>query len=236
MTTTKNPLLKSLLALAIILSMLMAVLLLDSCKKEETPQTDTALLSIVQVSPTMATYNFYFNQSKLNGGALAFGGATAYQQIKSGEYDAKLTVESNTDAIVNKKVSIEKNKFHSLFIIDRGDKIDYLKVTDELKNPATDKAIIRFANFSPNANALNLVIKDGNAIISDKAYKAVSDFIEVDGKVYSFEIRDKESGAIKAELKDTDIKKGKIYTIIAAGMLNPTGTEKTFTGIVINNK
>ncbi|TKC05912.1 DUF4397 domain-containing protein [Pedobacter frigoris] len=231
-----KPLLKSLLAIAIILGMLMVVLIFDSCKKDPVTTVNTSYLSVTNTSPTLSTFNFYLNQSKANTGALPFGGTIPYLQVNPGEYNAKLTTESNTESLLTKKIVLEKDKIYSLFVIDKADKLDYLQITDDIKVPGTDKALIRFINLSPDASALNLSVKDGAAIATDKAYKSAGTFLEVDAKLYTFEIKDKATSAVKAELKDIDLKKGGIYTVIARGLLNATDTERAFSGQVITNK
>lgn len=233
-----KPLMKSLTAVAILLGMITIMLLFDSCKKDPTPTVDISYVSVVNTSPTTGTFNFYLNQTKVNSmtGALPFGGIVPYIQTAPGDYSAKTTIESNAESLLTKTVSFEKNKIYSLFIIGKSPNLDYLKVTDDIRIPGTDQALVRFINLSADAGSLNLGIKDGLAVGTDKAYKAAGEFIEVEGKVYTFEIRDKVSGGLKAELKDINIKKGGVYTIIARGLLNPGDTERAFSGQVITNQ
>lgn len=231
-----KPLLKSLLAIAIILGMLTVALLLDSCKKDPVTTSDTSYLSITNTSPALSTFNFYLNQSKVNTGALPFGGTIPYIQVNPAEYSAKLTIESNTESLLTKKINLEKDKVYSIFIIGKGENLDYLQITDDIKIPAADKALVRFINLSADAGPLNLEVKDGASIAADKTYKSAGTFSEVDARLYTFEIKDKATGTVKAELKDVDLKKGGIYTVIARGLLSATEMERPFSGQVITNK
>jgi len=233
-----KPLLKSLTAIAILLGMLTIVLIFGSCKKETVPTLDVSYLSVTNIYPTSGTFNFYLNNNKVNNGssALPFGATVPYIQIAPGEYSAKTTTESSTESLLTKKISVEKDKVYSLFIIDKGNNMDYLQVTDDTQVPGADKAMLRFINLSPDAGSLNLGIKDGLAIGTDRAYKSAGNFLEVEAKTYTFEIKDKVSGELKAELKDIVIKAGSVYTIIARGLLNPGEAERTFSGQVITNR
>lgn len=232
-----KPLINSLVVGVIALLIMMAILLVQSCSKESSPPPNTAFLSITNTAPTLGTFNIYLNQNKANGSsAVNFGGTLPYFQIGAGEYTAKITTESSTESLLSKNITLEKDKVYSLFIINKPGQLDYLQVTDNIKNPVAEKAFIRFINLSPDAPALNLAFKDSTTLIQDKAYKAVSDFIEVNAKVYNFEIKDKATGLVKGDpLQSVDLKAGKTYTIISRGLLNPSDTERPFSGQVITN-
>lgn len=229
---TKSSYSNSFVICIIAIVILLLTLLMQSCKTDNpAPETRLALLSVTNASPTLATYNFYLNQTKANNsGALAFGGNIPYLQLNPGIFSAKLTIESNTESLITKNLTLENNKAYSLFVVDKGATLDYLFINDELKTPSTDNALIRFINLSPDAPAFDVVTKDGVTIATDKAFKAASSFIEIPAKVYTFEIKDKATGALKTDVKDFDIKKGKIYTIISRGLLTPTETERPLSG------
>lgn len=210
---------------------LLITLFMQSCKSDDpAPEARISLLSVTNASPTLATYNFYLNNTKIHNGALPFGGGIPYLRLNPGIFAAKLTTESSTESLLSESLTLENGKAYSLFVIEKGTALDYLLINDEIKAPGEDKARVRFINLSPDAPALNIATKDGVAIATDKAFKAASDFIEIPAKVYTFEIKDKTTGALKTEIKDFDIKKGKTYTIISRGMLTPTGTEHPFSG------
>jgi len=225
---------KHLIALALVMLGMMG---LQSCKKDEAPVSqDLAYLSVVNTSPTSATYNFYLNDAKANGtSALPFEGSVAYFPVNAGDYNAKFTTASNTESVITKKISIAREQVYTLFLIDKGDKLDYLLNTDDLSK-TTEKAFIRFINLSPDAGALDLAIKGGATIVGDKAYKAVSTFVEIDPKAYEFSIKDKGAADAKFSLASMDIAKGKYYTVIATGLVVPGADGRAFGGKVITNK
>jgi len=233
---TKSSYSNSFIICIVAIIILLLTLLMQSCKNDPAPNPDLSLVSVTNASPTLATYNFYLNQSKVNSGALPFGGVVPYFRLSPGEFTGKLTTETSTESLLSETLKFETGKIYSLFIIGKATSLDYLVVNDDIKVPAAEKAFVRFINLSPDAPALNLAFKDSVAVATDKAYKAASDFVEVPAKLYTFEIKDKASGAVKKELKDIDIKKGKVYTIISKGMITPEGTEHAFNGQVITNQ
>jgi hypothetical protein len=228
---TKSSYSNSFVICIIAIAILLLTLLMQSCKNNDpAPESRITLLSVTNASPTLATYNFYLNNTKVHNGALPFGGGIPYIRLNPGIFAAKLTTESSTESLLSENLTLENGEAYSLFVIEKGTALDYLLIKDEIKTPGEDKARVRFINLSPDAPALNIATKDGVAIATDKAFKAASEFIEIPAKVYTFEIKDKTTGALKTEIKDFDIKKGKMYTIISRGMLTPTGTEHPLSG------
>lgn len=54
--------------------LLFAIVALNSCKKQVTETTQYPYLSLINASPTLATYDMYLNNSKVNSGAMPFSG------------------------------------------------------------------------------------------------------------------------------------------------------------------
>lgn len=213
---------------------MMGTLFLSACSTKEQAVPEAASLMLVNTSPTLATYNIYLNNTPANQGAVPFGGALPYLRVNTGEYAVKFTTASSSESLITKKVSFENNKAYSLFLIGKPDSLDYLVINDQLATAPTDKAAIRFINLSPDAGALNLSIKDGATLVSDKTYKTSSAFSEVEAKTVTLQIKDA-AGVVKSELAATELKAGRIYTIMSIGMLTPTELQQKAIVKVINN-
>ncbi len=123
----------------------------------------------------------------------------------------------------------------SYFIIDRGENLDGLLVSDNLSVTSTDKAYIRFINVAPDAASLDLSTTEGDNFISGKTYKTVSDFISVDPKAYSFIIKDNSTGSLRTTMTSNTLVAGKYYTIVARGLLSPGEAGQPFSGQLITN-
>lgn len=211
--------------------------LFSACSKNTATPEDPniANVTVINTSPTLATFNVYMDGNRINPAALPFGGAMPYFQLVGGDHSFKFTTASSTESIITKKFTFAQQKIYSLIVVDKADKLDLLLLEDAIVTPATDKARIRFINLSPDAPALDLVVKDATTVlIGDKAYKAASAFIDIEPKTYSFQIKDKATSAVKATIADTEIKAGRTYTIISRGLLNATGTDQVFSGQVLN--
>ena len=213
-----------------------SALTFQSCSKDDTPPQETTFLSITNASPTLATYNILLNQSKINTAAVAYLGTSGYMPLVPGAYNIKFTTASSIETVIAKDENLATNNITSLFLIGTGSGLEILKVKDELSG-STSKAFVRFINLAPNSPALDLAVKDGAVIVSDKAYKSNSAFVEIDPKTYVFQIKDKATGTLaKADLESIQLQAGKSYTVLATGLLNPSDTERGFGGKVIINQ
>lgn len=214
------------------------VFTMQSCSKDDTPVQQYGFLSITNTVPTSATFNIYVDQKIINSQAVAYLGTSGYMRLIPGSHSIKFTTASSTDKLIEKSIPTEANSVTSLFLIDRGANMDYLTIKDELGNATSSKAFVRFINLSPNSTPLDLAVsKDGAVLISDKAYKASSAFIEVEAKTYVFHIKDKATGTtFKADLESIELKAGRSYTVIATGLQPATDTERGFGGKVITNQ
>jgi hypothetical protein len=226
--------LRNTMALAILS---ISALNLSSCSSDPVAAPEVAYLSVLNASPTPATYNAYMGAEKVNSVPLPFGGGTNYFPKVPGSYAVKFTTASSTDAIINKNLNLENNKVYSLFLIDKGDKLDYLLNNDPVNNAASEKAFIRFANLSPDAPALSLTVKDSTTpLVTDKAYKTLSNFVETEAKSYILQVKTTSNGAQLKEDQTIELKAGKSYTLMAIGMLNATGNDQPFQIKIITNQ
>lgn len=216
-----------------------ATLFMQSCSKESAPVVEVSYLSLINATPTLGTFNAYVDQSKkTNAGPLSFGAAVNYFQLSPGAHTVNFTTASSTDALISKSISLEANKAYSLFLINKSTALDYLQVPDQINNPTSTKAFIRFINLSPDAPALNLNVKDvATALISDQAYKTVSSFIETEAKSYTFQLKNKSNGNTVGENDLTvELKAGITYTIMAVGMVTAGEADQKIQIKVITNQ
>lgn len=219
-----------------------STLLLSSCSSKDNPIPEQSALMIVNTSPTPATFNVYLDNLKANSGPLPFGGALPYLKLNPGDHAVKFTTGSSTESLITKTITAENQKAHSLFLIGKTDNtgknvnLDYFFTTDATDAVPSGKALVRFINLSPDATSLILGQKEGTDLFQDQAYKTNSKFIEVEAKKYTFQVKDKASSTVKAEIAETELKAGVVYTVISIGYLNPDGTDQKVTAKLIANQ
>jgi hypothetical protein len=227
---------KSFKQLAALVLLAMASVSLNSCSKDDTTAAAISGLTVVNASPTAATYNVYLNSALVNAAALPFTGTVSYFQINPGANSLKFTTASSTTSVLTKDISLEANKAYSYFLIDKAEKLDGLLVTDDLSMTSTDKAIIRFINLSPDAGTLALSQTTVATNLFEQAYKGYSAFTTTEAKTYSLVLKDKTTGATLSTMDNVVLTAGKMYTIIANGMITPLTNDQPLRIQVMTNK
>jgi len=193
-----------------------------SCKKTETADPTIAYIRVINTSPSLATYNAYFNGTIVNTAALPFGGSASYTAYAAGSYSLKFTTASSTESLLTKTIALSASTYYSSYLINKPAALDVYTIGDDLSLPATDKAYIRFINLSPDAPALDLA-KTGatTTLITNKAFKNASAFVAVDAGTYTFDAKETSTGTVKATTASTSFLAGYHYDIICGGLVTP---------------
>ena len=209
-------------------------LLAVSCSKDDDPGTAAGYLSIINASPSLATYNVYLNNDIMNAAALPLGGTIAYTPIAAGTYDLKFTTASNTESLLTRSITLNDSTTSSYFLIGKSGALDLLKVTDHISSGSL-KAAVRFINLSPDAPALDLTINGAAIVINNQFYKQASDFVAIDPGTYNFDIKARATGDVKTTLNGVTMAAGGYYTIFVRGMEIPGDTEHPLAAQLFTN-
>lgn len=202
---------------------LLGLLLLSSCSKEsDTKVPQPPYVSVINTSPTLGTYLVYLNGTKMVSSGLAFGGVIPYRVTTAGNAVFKFTTESSSESVLNKTFPLSTDNAYSVFLVDKDTQMDAIMVTDNVGTVSKEKAFIRFINLSPDAPAFNLTLAAGDVLATAKGYKGSSEFIPMDPKAYTFNIKNSSTGEVKAELTNQTLYVGRYYTVIARGLVNVT--------------
>ena len=212
----------------------------SACSKNETDVPSISGLMIVNASPGAGTYNVYINDvsSSINQkGALPFMGTIApYFNITPGANKIKFTTNSSAASVFTETTNLESDKAYSYFLLNDVPNLSGLLIQDDLSLSSSEKGFIRFLNLIPDAGALDLKVSGSTTLVTDKAFKSASEFIQADAKNYDLQLVEKSSGTILATLKDVTITAGKMYTIVAGGMIHPSEVQRGAQLGVITNK
>ncbi|MEJ2905298.1 DUF4397 domain-containing protein [Pedobacter panaciterrae] len=229
MNIFKNETNKGLDVLFVFLMITLAIMLFSSCKKEAADTTGLSSLTIINASPTLATYNAYLDGTKVIESALPFGGVIPYATLTEGDHTLKFTAESDLTALLSKTIAIETNKAYSFFVINKNENMDGLLISDTPDAYSTEKAFIRFVNLSPDAPALDLSLNnDTTNLVTDKSYKAVSSFTEITPGTYSLDTKNAAEGTVMSTLSSTVLTAGQYYTVMAIGLVQPNDVGESF--------
>lgn len=203
---------------------------LVSCKKSDGNYAPIEIsgLSIIHASPTAEKLDVYVDNTKANTQDFSFGTKQDYLNAFPGNRTLTVTKKGSAAVLKTEQVTLVSQVGYSLFVIDKLENIKFLLLEDNLARPAVGKAKIRFVNLSPDAEALNLAI-EGKAtdLFTNKLFKEYSAFEPIDiAEKVTFNIKNKNTGAVEATLADVKIEDGKIYTIYAKGLKAATDDTK----------
>jgi hypothetical protein len=211
------------LILRVFIPLLGLIISITGCKKiNNTEQVDLSYLNVINASPGNVSINFFLNNGFVNGPALYYTERTGYIQTYGGVQKFDATVGGSTSVLATSQINLASNKYHSLFFAGLNQSPVIVFTQDDLFDPPAGKAKIRFIQLSPDAPALDLVIKAGPALFAGKSFKSISDFINIDPAVYTFQLKSGTSASL-AEILNVPIDAGKIYTVWAGGSVSASG-------------
>ncbi|RZL49396.1 MAG: DUF4397 domain-containing protein [Pedobacter sp.] len=209
----------------------------SSCKKTEEDTNAYTAITVINASPTAATYDVYLGSTKLNSAALPMGGTVPYSQRLAGNYDLKFTTSGRSESLLTKNINLGQNTFYSFYLVGRPNAFEGIFVSDDLSSVSVINAFVRFINLSPDAPALDLNVTGGSALATKQAYKGSSSFVAIAAGTYSFDVKDNATSAIKASLTGVNLVANGHYTIITRGLVTPTASGELPLGaqVIITN-
>lgn len=198
---------------------------LSSCLKndDDYEQPQYAALSVYNASPETEYFDFIANNAYVTG-PFKYGQYTSYLYATPGQVNIalyKTGKDAITDTLRTGKITLEADKYHSLFVVDKGPNPNFLLVQDNITTPASGKANVRFVNLISDGGSLVLQTGTDSTVFSGTTYKTATAFSTLSGnKTYDFKVVS--GGETKATIEDIEIKSGKVYTIWARGMESST--------------
>lgn len=214
-------------------------LLFSSCAKtpvSTNTATSQAAVDYIQASPDEPAVNLFFNNTKFGITSLSYGQSTSYEAVNSGVNVAVFENAANSTTLLKDTLSFNANTFYSVFLANTPQHPEVFLLTDTLKQPATGAANIRFVNLSPDAPAVDLVVKGGAVLVPGRPYKAFSSFAPLTaGQAYTFEVHTAGTSTVLASLTNYNIQLGYTYTFWLYGLKAGTSTADQLSLDVIIN-
>ena len=212
--------------LACICAVGMLMLISSSCSKPSANtniSTPQAALSFIQACPDEASIDFFINNVKVSPTPITYGQSTGYFAIKSGKTALTIFNDATVKQILSDTVSLNANTIHTVFLTNTVSQPQLLILADSLVAPSGGNASVRFVDVSPDAPAVDLVVKGGATLVLNKSFKGSSTFVPISGNIfYNFEIHKAGTSTVLATLSNVKINAGFVYTIWFHGLANGT--------------
>jgi hypothetical protein len=210
--------------------------LLSSCTKSTNnqPITSVSLLSVVDASPNAGAADFYYGGFLVNAAPFTYGNFLSYFNANPGSVKAVFYTSGTTTPIASDTVNLKANQAYTLFFANVVTHPDFILTLDTISAPSGSTASIRLVDVSPNSPNVDLVIKGGATLVSNKSYKQVSSFVAVPTATQdTLQIRQTGTTTVLASIPGVNIISGYVYTVWLAG-LSGTTTANIMTNAVYN--
>ncbi len=206
---------------------------LASCLKEETP-TPIAYLNVVHASATTPALDFSLDQNRKDYNNFVYKTYTGYINAFPGNRLFKAYRKGESNAIVSATIQLLEDASYSLFVVDTGSKAETVLVRDSSRSASGDSVRVRFANMSPDVDALDFYIQgQATPLATNVPYKQAGNFFSL--KAASDVILEvKRSGhpEILATSEKKNLLAGNFYTIFTSGYSSLTNDGKLNIGVM----
>ncbi|HEX5153055.1 MAG TPA: DUF4397 domain-containing protein [Parafilimonas sp.] len=198
---------------------------------------DQGMFLVANISPDSPPLSMNINGSSFSAN-LNYGNYTPYYIATAGSYKFDF-YGTGTAPVLTKTVNIETSKRYSSFVIDSFSTLKLSFVEDKLFQPAADSVYVRFFNFSPDSQPVNLYDSASKTKLysmryfNDEASNAIyTEFGRVKAGIYTLRLTTP-SDSVLATRKDT-LTGGHIYSLFAKGFVGGTGNQAIGIGQLIH--
>jgi hypothetical protein len=206
-----------------------------SCTKtiQNTPQVPTAVMEVVDASPDAPLLDFYINGTQVNASTVGLGGGIAYFSVQAGKISATFNQTGTTQKLAADSLNLTANTSYTLFLANLIAKPDFILLKDTIVQPATGMCSLRFVDVSPDAPAVDLIIKKGAVLLtSNKSYKGYTSFLPLQQNVAdTLEVVKTGTSTVLASAPGFDFMAGSVYNVTLYGLASQTNSEKLALGI-----
>lgn len=194
---------------------------LDDDQNNIDPQP-VAYVSFYHGSPATPSISIEVDSRPYNTNAFSYSTYFDYGRFYTGKRNFSFKSVNASNSLLDTLVTFEPDKAYSFFISEEESSFVPVIAEDELKTPASGKALIRLVHLSPDSPGLNLVIgNETDGLFEDQTYQEVSDYEEIVGGRLDFHIRAAEDNLELVSAEGINIREGRIYTLVVRGYAEP---------------
>ncbi len=210
------------------------IFLFIGCSKAPSlaPTKPVSAVNFLNASPNSQSVNVLIANAKFNANPTNYGQSTGYIGVYSG-LDSIVVNNSITQAsIIKTTVNFTAYNNFSVFLINTPAHQDLLLLQDTLNKPNVNLAnsALRFVNVSPDAPAVDLVIKSSGSLVTNKSFKGYSSFAEVQGnQSYTLQVIKTGTQTVLATSNSIKFQAGTVYLVWLHGLVANTSSADQLT-------
>ena len=217
---------------------IMAMLVFACDKDDKKPvRVDSANVMAVHASPDATGATFYLDQTKISAGNLTYGQGTNYVSTPAGRRKAEFKSGENNSVMASTELDLTAKKNYTVFLAGTVAAATIVAIEDDLTPPPARKAKVRFVNLSTDDTKFDIKVSgaEGVKLATGRAFKSVSNFLEVDPGVAKYEVLNNADQALVFAMPDFTLAEGKIYTIWIKGSANGVGDAAYGAKLIVHN-
>lgn len=148
---------------------------------------------------------------------LAFGAATEYAALPSGDHQVQVLPAGETTPLVDTTVTAEGGKAYIVAVLGTADAPEAQVLDVNLDATTAGQARIRLLNAVPDAGELNVGIAGGDNLFENVAFKATSDYRDGAPGTYDMTVSLPDGTEPIVTVPGVQLSEGSVYDIIALG-------------------
>jgi hypothetical protein len=186
-------------------------------------EASEARVRVIHASPDAPNVDVYANNNKVLSD-VPFPAASDYLTVPAGTYNFKVFAAgadpASDDPVIDADATLAAGKDYSVAAVGRVADIEPAVFEDNNGAPATGKAHVRVIHGSPDAPNVDVAVKGGPVLFANLAFPNAAGPSPVDAGTYDLEVRAAGSMTVALPLNDVALTAGKIYTVVAVGLLD----------------
>jgi hypothetical protein len=222
------------------------VMFMNSCKKDDdNGPVEPSNYMVVHAATGAPSVELYLDDVKASASAVAFGTNSAYATVAPKQYSVKLAGVNTINPLAETSLNMNAGRSYSIYAYDTllSNKLKVMTLEDDLAAPASGKAKVRFLHLSPNTTANKIAIDlvtNNTVLFPNRTYAdAATDagkaaFISVDAGTYVVDVRLAGTSVNILSVPGIVVEAGKIYTIVAKGILGRGGSNELSAQLIVN--
>jgi hypothetical protein len=183
-------------------------------------QEGDACVNIIHASPDAPAVDVYIN-GEMALEKVEFSQFSGWLPLAAGEYQVQVTASGDTpeNAVIDTQLTIEAGNAYHVAAVGTLDSISVAVIQSDLSELEADTARVRVIHASPDAPAVDVAVTGGDVLITDLAFGAASDYLEVPAASYDLEVRPTGTMDVALALPGVELEAGMVYDILAVGQL-----------------
>lgn len=181
-----------------------------------------ARVRVVHASPDAPGVDVYANDNKVLTN-VEFPAASDYLTVPAGTYNFKVYA-TGADPVMDEPVidadaTLAAGKDYTVAAVGLVADIQPAVFEDNNAAPSSGKAHVRVIHASPDAPAVDIAVANGPVLVESLEFPDAAGPLPVDAGTYDLELRAAGTETVALPLDGVSLTAGKIYTVIAVGLL-----------------